>query len=85
MAAIHLFKQCLVDKNIYSQCDWLRQTCYYSARLTDGNAISKSVFMIRIYDKPLMTYLYFAAFYMTVTPLLAFARKTPTLFVVVWH
>lgn len=68
---------CLVDKNTYSRCDWLRQTCYYSAHLTDGNAISKSVFMIRIYDKPLMTDLYFAAFYMTVTPLLASARKPP--------
>lgn len=70
-------RACLVDKNTYSQCDWLRQTCYYPAHLTDGNAISKSVFMIRIYDKPLMTYLYFAAFYMTVTPLLASARKPP--------
>ncbi len=71
------FRARLVDKNTYSQCDWLRQTCYYSACLTDGNAISKSVFMIRIYDEPLMTYLYFAAFYMTVTPLLASARKPP--------
>lgn len=68
-------RACLADKNTYSQCDWVRQACYYSAHLTDGNAISKRVFMIRIYNKPLMTYLYFAAFYMTVTPLLASARK----------
>lgn len=68
---------CVVNKNTSSACDWLGQTCYYSAHLTDGNAISKSVFMIRIYDKPLMTYLYFVAFYMTVTPLLASARKPP--------
>lgn len=53
------------------------QACYYAAHFEDGNAISKSVFMIRIYDKPLMTYLYFVAFYMTVTPLLASARKPP--------
>lgn len=43
--------------------------CYYSAHFKDGNAISKSAFMIWIYDKPLMAYLYFVAFYMTVTPL----------------
>lgn len=75
--ASHSSSWCSEDKNTHSRCEWLRQTCYYSAHLTDGNAISESVFMIRIYDKPLMTYLYFVAFYMTVTPLLASARKPP--------
>lgn len=75
--AIHLPQCARWIKNTYSQCDRRRQTCYYSAHLTDGNAISKSVFMIWIYYEPLMTSLYFAAFYMTVTPLLASARKPP--------
>lgn len=35
----------------------------------------KGIFMIWIYSKPLMRVLYFVAFYMTVTPLSASARK----------